>query len=119
MSTGSGLSSWRRAKASIRWVSAAPRCAPCIALSIRAGSCRVVRQALAHQFEAAEHRRQEVVEVVRDAAGQLADRLHLLRLKQRFPGLFEGQLRLPPLGDVAGDLGEADELADLVADGDR
>ena len=28
----------------------------------------------------AEHDREEVVEVVRDAAGQLADRFHLLRL---------------------------------------
>ena len=38
---------------------------------------------------------QEVVEVVRDAAGQLADRLHLLRLAQRF-------LALAALGDVDG-----------------
>ena len=34
-STGSGRSSWRRAKASMRWVSAAPRSAPCTALSRR------------------------------------------------------------------------------------
>ena len=40
----------------------------------------IIRQSLAQKLEAAEHRRQQVVEIVGDAAGQLADRLHLLRL---------------------------------------
>ena len=31
---------------------------------------------------------QQVVEIVRDAAGELADRLHLLRLAQRLLGLL-------------------------------
>ena len=35
-----------------------------------------------HRFAVAEDRGQQVVEVVRDAAGELADRLHLLRLVQ-------------------------------------
>ena len=77
----------------------------------------IVRQPLAHQLEAAEHRHQQIVEVVRDAAGELADRIHLLRLEQRLAGLLEPLLRLAALGDVARDLGEADDLAAIVADG--
>jgi hypothetical protein len=38
------------------------------------------------QIEVAEHHGEHVVEVVRDAAGQLADRIHLLRLPQRVLG---------------------------------
>ena len=34
------------------------------------------------RFDVAQHDHQEIVEVVGDAAGQLADRLHLLRLRQ-------------------------------------
>ena len=34
------------------------------------------------------HDREQIVEVVRDAAGQLADGLHLLRLAQRLLGLL-------------------------------
>ena len=45
--------------------------------------------------EAAEHEGQEIVEVVCDAAGELAERLHLLRLAQLF-------LEPPPFRDVAG-----------------
>ena len=46
---------------------------------------------------------------MRDAAGQLADRLHLLRLAQRLFGLAQGVLRLALGGDVA-----ADRLQQLV-----
>ena len=42
----------------------------------------IVRQALAQQLEIAEHRGQQVVEVVRHAAGELADRFQLLQLAQ-------------------------------------
>ena len=73
----------------------APRCAPCTALSSSAMQLGIVGQALAHQFEAAEHRHQQIVEVVRDAAGELADRVHLLRLEQRFARLFELAAALP------------------------
>ena len=51
---------------------------------------------------------QEIVEIVRDAAGQLADRFHLLRLAQRF-------LALAALGDVDGLRHRADDRAVLVA----
>ena len=54
--------------------------------------------------------REQIVEIMRDAAGELADRLHLLRLAHP---LLAG----PALGQVAGDLGEADEAAAVVADG--
>ena len=59
---------------------------------------------------------QEIVEVVRDAAGQLAERLHLLRLRELLLRPLERRLRFPPLGDVARDVHEADQRADLVAD---
>ena len=52
---------------------------------------------------------QHVVEVVRDAAGELADRLHLLRMAQRLLGLAQGGLRLALGGDVA-----ADRLQEIV-----
>ena len=51
---------------------------------------------------------QEIVEIVRDAAGELADRFHLLRLPQRF-------LALAALGDVDGLRHRADDGAMLVA----
>ncbi len=41
-----------------------------------------LRQPRLHQVEAAEHAGQHIVEVVRDAAGELAHRIHLLRLGQ-------------------------------------
>ena len=66
------------------------------------GEGRVARPE-AHQQEVAEadHRRQQVVEIVRDAAGELADRLHLLRL---------GELHLEVLL-----LGDVDEMQDQPA----
>src|SRR3954462_10810395 len=57
---------------------------------------------------------QEVVEVVRDAAGELAQRLHLLGLGALRLRRLEGELGLATLGDVAGDLGKADEAAVVV-----
>ena len=62
------------------------------------------------------HDHQQIVEVMCDAAGQLTKRLHFLRLRELFMCPFERFLRVAPLGDVARDLGEADELAVLVAD---
>ena len=65
----------------------------------------------ADQLEAPHHDGQQVVEIVRDTAGQLADCIHLLRLEQRLPCLLELQLGGAALGDVAGDLGEAQDGA--------
>ena len=44
------------------------------------------RRGASEQLEVPEDRGEEIVEVVRDAAGELPDRLHLLRLAQRLFG---------------------------------
>ena len=53
---------------------------------------------------------------MRDAAGQLADGLHLAGLEQLLAGAVEHLLRLALGRDIAGDLGEADQPAGIVAD---
>ena len=70
----------------------------------------------AQQLRVAADDHQQIVEVVGDAAGQLAERLHLLRLGELLLRALERCLRLPSLGDVARDLHEAGERAHLVAD---
>ena len=89
-----GASCWRREKASIRLTSSAPCLAAWRVISricaARLGRARARRSSSA---EAAQDRGKQVVEVMGEAAGQLADRVDPLRLHQR---LFE----LPPLGDV-------------------
>ena len=55
--------------------------------------------------------RREVVEIVSDAAGQLADRIHLLGLAKRFFGL-------PPFGDVDRFGQDAGDDAVLIEDRD-
>ena len=52
-----------------------------------------------------------------DAAGELAERFHLLRLHQLFVGLLQRLLREPALGDVTGDFGKADQGPIFFADG--
>ena len=54
----------------------------------------VVGNAFADELEAAHHGHQQVVEIVRDAAGELADRFHLLGLEE----LLAGTLELEPTG---------------------
>ena len=51
---------------------------------------------------------------MRHAAGQLAERVELLRFRELLVYLLELELGLAALGNVAGDLGEADELAVLI-----
>jgi isocitrate dehydrogenase (NAD+) len=67
------------------------------------------RQAVAHRLGVARDRRQQVVEVVRDPAGELADGLHLLRL----PELL---LQAALVGDVDGGADDAEHLAGGVGD---
>src|SRR4029078_3879354 len=74
-------------------------------------------QALAHQFETAEHDHQQIVEIVRDAAGELPDGVHLLRLQQRLACLLEVLLRFHALRDVARDLGVSENLPEIVTNG--
>ena len=57
------------------------------------------RQTALDQADAAEHRGEQIVEVVGDAAGQLADRVHLARLQQLV-------LELLAVGDVEQGAGE-------------
>ncbi len=68
------------------------------------------------QFEVAAQDLQDVVEVVRHAACQLADRLHLLRLEQRLSCILKKPVRFHPLGDVAGDLGKSRQRAIVFPD---
>ena len=72
---------------------------------------RIGPQARFEQVQAIRNHRQEIVEIVRHAAGQLPDRLHFLCLRQRGAGLFKRFFGAPLFGHVAGDLGEPDELA--------
>jgi hypothetical protein len=60
---------------------------------------------------------QQVVEVVRDAAGQLAEPFHLLRLHELGLRLLERLLPAPPLGDVARDLRESAQAPRRVVQG--
>ena len=85
-STGFGSSGWRREKASSRWVSAAARLAEAMAARRVAVDSRqpALRDARLHQVERADDAGQQIVEIVRDAAGELADRFHLLRLPELF-----------------------------------
>ncbi len=77
----------------------------------------IVGQAFSQDFEASHDRHQQIVEVVGDAAGQLADRFHLLRLEKLLAGLRQGLLGLQLFGDVAGDLGETQDRTVIAVDG--
>ena len=93
-STTRGCSTCFRLNASSWRTSVAARCAARLISrrSSRRGSSRLD---LPHQqLGVADDGGEEVVEVVRDAAGELADRLHLLRLTQLL-------LEALPLGHVA------------------
>ncbi len=57
---------------------------------------------------------EQVVEVMGDAQGELADRFHALGGDHCLLRVFEVALGFVAFGDVAGDLGKADELAVVV-----
>ena len=76
---------------------------------------RVAGKMQPQELDVAEDDRQDVVEVVRDAAGQLADGFHLLRPEQRFLRLLQRLVRALQLGDVVRDAVDAENLAVLVA----
>ena len=101
----------------MRWVSVAPRLRTLNRVFKQRHEFRIIGQAFAHQFEAADHGHQKVVEIVGDAAGELPYRLQLLRLKQGLASFFEFLLSFLSLGDIAGDLGEAKQLAGSESDG--
>ena len=78
-----GSSGWRRAKASSWRVSWAARSAPCRAFFSRCAAALVAGHLRGHQLEVAADHLQEVVEVVGDAAGEMAHRLHALGRRSR------------------------------------
>ena len=76
-----GCSTCRRLNASSWPVSAAARAAA-FRISSAWRRSAVVVEPVDQELAVADDHRQQVVEVVRDAAGEPADRLHLLRLAQ-------------------------------------
>src|SRR5262249_19825310 len=74
-------------------------------------------QALAEKFEAAKNRRQQVVEIVRDAAGELPDRLQLLGLEREFTRPLQLLLSFLPVRDFARYFGIPDNVVAVVANG--
>ena len=103
----------RRAKPSRRWTSVLARSAACSALrSRRADRASSSAYCLLQQVERAGDRGQQIVEVVRDAAGQLAERLELLRLVELRDRRFVlGGALLDPLLEVGGELVQSSSRA--------
>src|SRR5262249_34395299 len=75
-----------------------------------------IGESTAQKLRVAADDHQQIVEVVGNAARQLAERFHLLRLRQLLLRALERCLGLPSLGDVARDVHEAGKGARLVAD---
>src|SRR5262245_1945435 len=96
ISVSRGSNGCLRAKARRRLVSSAPRRAAAAINLVASASCGLspTCNAISQNADDRSDRREHVVEVVRYAAGQLADRFHLLRLAHLFLG---SELR----GDVA------------------
>ncbi len=76
----------------------------------------VLDKTAVEQFGLAADDHQKVVEIVGDAAGQLAQGFQLLGLDELFACAVQSFLGAEPLGDVACDLGEARQSALVVAD---
>ena len=77
----------------------------------RALQSGVVANTLLQGVDAAADDHQQVVEVVGHAASKLAERVELLQFREMLLHLFEFELGVTALGDVAGDLGKADQSA--------
>ncbi len=78
------------------------------------GRAGVAAQAHRQQVQRVADRGQQVVELMRQAAAEPAYGLELLGLAQGALGITQQALGLPLLGDVAGDLDEAQQLAVLA-----
>ena len=74
-----------------------------------------LREADADHFERARDPGEQIVEVVREAAGELPHCLHLLRLAQPVLGVAQPRLLAQPVADVIGELIGTDLPALLVA----
>ena len=99
-----GSSDCRRPKASSRLASSAPSWEASCASS-RISRCSLVPEPPLEHLEIAGDHREKIVEVMGDAPGELADRLHLLRLAQLL-------LHLDACREVADEAGEDGSAAD-------
>ena len=104
-----GCSGCRRAKASRLRVRSAPRCAASRALARELLLGGAAFLAVDQIVEIADDHQQQVVEVVGETAGELAQGLHLLGMTQL---VFE----LPLVGDVFGECKQVFGRAGLVGD---
>ena len=86
MSISRGCSGCLRAKASRCWVSSAPRAGGLVDHLRDRRKLRLLGDRLAEDLDRAGDDGEDVVEVVRHAAGELADRLHLLGMADAFLG---------------------------------
>src|SRR5215467_16021660 len=80
-------------------------------------------QASLQDFKVSNDYTQHIVEVMGDAARELAQSLHLLRLTQNFLCAFaffsfssESRFRLQAIGEVASQFGKSEQFAAVVAD---
>jgi hypothetical protein len=89
----------------------APRSVAACAASSSSAARIVTADAQGQQVQCVADGGQQVVELVRQAAAEPADRLELLGVAQRTLGIAQQSLCLPLLGDVAGDLDEAEQFA--------
>ncbi len=80
------------------------------------GIISLPRDAL-RRFQIPKNYHHEIVEVMCNAACQLADGVHFLRGGELFLSLAQSPLGFHPLGDIAGDFGEADQFAVIIPDG--
>ena len=61
--------------------------------------------------------RQQIVEIMSDAAGEMSKRFHFLRVRKLLLRAHQSQLGFASFGDVACYLGEANQTALFVFDG--
>src|SRR5215469_18640376 len=67
-------------------------------------------------FEISNNDREQIVEIMGDAAGELTNTLHLLSLRQLFLSARQGSLGFTTLRHITSDLDKADHPTALVAD---
>ena len=89
-----GSSGCLRANASRCWVRSAPRDGGLVDHPRDGGELRLVLDGVGQDFDRAGDDGQDIVEIMRDAAGELADRFHLL-------GLPDAVLGRDLVGEVA------------------
>lgn len=77
----------------------------------------ILRKSRPEQFKTAGDSRKQVIEVVRESAGEVTHSLHVLGREELFLGPLQLQLRFPPLGEVPSYLRETNKLVGFVMDG--